>query len=395
MDARGTRRGTAALERGFGVSPGYISRVLRPKARNAPAAGLIDKPRPGRPTVMTAEAERAATKFAEAREWEVTYRDLADEMHESGFLFCPKTYMNWMRTTGWDTHHFKDNKPMLTAENQKSRLEFAKRHVKNKWLNWVDVDEKFFYTKKLAGKKKKPKNVEIKPQRVQHKSHVPKVMLVSALGRPRRGRKGFTHTGKIGTWRVAGSKVAQRKSKNHARGDSYMDDINMTADLYSEMMEELVFPAVREAYAGEDVVYVQQDGASPHTGKDMLARLNVLGASYSTGPRIVVVQQPPNSPDMNICDLSFFRALATDVHKSRLGCNKSIFDKDQLAADVEAAFEAYPVDALEGMWDYKEHVMAKVIAADGDNVYDKRRKSTPGRAASVRPAKRRRHDARS
>ena len=386
-DASDRKVGTRALEAEFGVADGYISNHLLPKARACPDPGLVDTPRCGRPPVMTPEIGEELTGRVERLDWEVTYREIAHEMSvEYGYPFCFKTYYNWMRSTGWNLHCSKDTKPMLTPKNRESRRDFAQLHQKNTWTNWVDVDEKWFYTVKLAGKKKLPKGKKIKPQRVQHKSHVPKVMFLSALGRG--------PNGKIGMWRVCGQRVAQRNSKNHERGEEYEDDVTMTADLYFKMMTEDVFPAIRLAYAHEAKVFVQQDGASPHTGKQMIERLNRIGAAFKTGPKLEVVQQPPNSPDMNICDLSFFRALSTGVHKSRRGRLLSIFNKDQLVADVEAAFAAYSSDALEQMWDYKEHVMAKVLGVDGDNVYDKRRKSTPGRETRDPAPKRPRHDRR-
>ena len=45
------------------------------------------------------------------------------------------------------------------------------------------------------------------------------------------------------------------------------------------MMTEGVFPAIRMLYAGEDVVYVQQDGAPGHTGKKTPELLAEAGLS--------------------------------------------------------------------------------------------------------------------
>ena len=52
---------------------------------------------------------------------------------------------------------------------------------------------------------------------------------------------------------------------------------------------------------------MQQDGARPHTGKDTINILNKNGATLS--PKIEVCTQPAQSPDMNVCDLAFFRTL--------------------------------------------------------------------------------------
>ena len=69
-------------------------------------------------------------------------------------------------------------------------------------------------------------------------------------------------------------------------------------------MTEGVFPAIRKLYAGEDVVYVQLDGAPGHTGKKTPELLAEAGRKRKRGePLIELVQQPAQSPDFNICDL--------------------------------------------------------------------------------------------
>ena len=130
-------------------------------------------------------------------------------------------------------------------------------------------------------------------------------------------------------------------------------------------------------------------------GFNMLPRLNAFGSSYPTPPKIVVYTQPPNSPDFNACDLGFFRSFSQEVFKERrVDC--SVFDKEQLVADVQKVWDSYPVEKLGEVWEYKTCVMRKVAnpAIAGGNVYDKRRKTTPGYQPK-HPAKRRRHDARS
>ena len=60
---------------------------------------------------------------------------------------------------------------------------------------------------------------------------------------------------------------------------------------------------------------------------------------------IEVRTQPAQSPDLNICDLALFRALKCAVRKVRRGGKgeggKSMFDVEQLVADVKAAFADY------------------------------------------------------
>ena len=101
----------------------------------------------------------------------------------------------------------------------------------------------------------------------------------------------------------------------------------------------------------------------------MTKKLTTIGAKLR--PRIRVRTQPAQSPDVNICDLAFFRALACLVRKRRRiasGESRSaLFDLDTLAADTRAAFRDYSPETLEEMWCYKSLVMERILACGGGN----------------------------
>lgn len=105
-------------------------------------------------------------------------------------------------------------------------------------------------------------------------------MFLTALGRP--GPSNFD--GKIGMWRMAEEGEAKNQVFNvpgdpssgikRKRGDPIVKDITINAEVYFEWMTEEVFPAIVEAYPHAKKVMVQQDGASPHTGKDNVDAMN-------------------------------------------------------------------------------------------------------------------------
>ena len=129
----------------------------------------------------------------------------------------------------------------------------------------MNVDEKWFYTVKLHGRRKQPAGEKLPPRFCKSKRNIPKVMFLSAVARPRPGFQGI-----VGFWRVAEEYEAQRDSAYHDAGDVYDKDKTMTADRYFTMMSEKVFPAIEKAFHGTGIqhVMVQQDGARPHTGKE-------------------------------------------------------------------------------------------------------------------------------
>ena len=86
-------------------------------------------------------------------------------------------------------------------------------------------------------------------------------------------------------------------------------------------MIEVVLPAISNAYRGlAPMVTVQHDGAPPHVGKHAEVLIDEFGATLD--PPIKIKRQPSQSPNTNICDLAFFRALGSSVAKRRRGIEK-------------------------------------------------------------------------
>ena len=97
--------------------------------------------------------------------------------------------------------------------------------------------------------------------------------------------------------------------------------------------------------------------------KTITAKLNEAGAKCS--PPIEVVTQSAQSPDFNINDLSFFRALSCAVSKVHRG--QVNFDKDKMAADVKEAWDNYSEEKLAEMWEYHAYCLQAALDAVGGN----------------------------
>ena len=91
----------------------------------------------------------------------------------------------------------------------------------------------------------------------------------------------------------------------------------------------------------------------------------MLGSEYS--PRIRVITQPAQSPDLNINDLAFFRALGCAVRKRRRG--NMGYDVDALAVDVKEAWMDYPEDKISRMWDHLDYIYKSILDFEGGNLY--------------------------
>jgi hypothetical protein len=369
----GKKEGVADLAAEFGVDERHITQGIVPRAldeqRSNPMAHFVDN---REPAIFTEDVDAFMVDQSVKWDGQFTWQELADAVNEEYEL--PEGVPTETGTrkhckkVGW-TDTKQQTLPWLTDAHFKARETWAKRNGRKKqnWKAWVDVDEKWFYTVKLGLKRKKGPGQKVPPRFARSKTQIPKVMFLAASARPRPG-----FDGKVGIWRVAEKHTAARRSKNHEKDDEYDKDATMTTERYFAMMQDSVFPAIVSAFAGTKIktVVVQQDGASPHTGKDVVARLNAIGAKLS--PKLKVRTQPAQSPDMNINDLAFFRALDVLVRKVRRG-ESNAFDKEKLVADVLKAHAEYPSEQLEAMWDYKSYVMEAVEACGGGNDYSRHR----------------------
>ena len=93
-----------------------------------------------------------------------------------------------MEAQGWNTHTSCRVKPTLTDDHREARLAFCRLYLNQDWSEWIDIDEKWFYTIKAYSKRKLPPGASLPHETVKHKSHIPKVMFIAAMARPKPGQ---------------------------------------------------------------------------------------------------------------------------------------------------------------------------------------------------------------
>ena len=76
------------------------------------------------------------------------------------------------------------------------------------------------------------------------------------------------------------------------------------------------------------------------------------------------MQQPANSPDMNVLDLAYFRSIQSLTLET---APKNLSD---LIESVEDAFHSYPVDNLDKVFITLQSVLMEVMNARGGNKYE-------------------------
>ncbi|CAN0282995.1 unnamed protein product [Discosporangium mesarthrocarpum] len=79
---------------------------------------------------------------------------------------------------------------------------------------------------------------------------------------------GVWFDGKIGIWPIADTVAAMRSSKNRKKGTMMLTPAAIIAERYKDFMIDKVIPAIKARMPRPPghTVFVQQDGAKPHTG---------------------------------------------------------------------------------------------------------------------------------
>ena len=234
--------------------------------------------------------------------------------------------------------HSSSIKPYLTEGNKKTRLKWCIDMIEKglsgdprfkDFFDFVFIDEKWFY---LTQKSEKyyllPE--EDDPRRIcKNKNYIPRLMFLCVSARPRFIDGECIFYGRIGCFPLVTYEPAQRSNAitDRVRGDMVMKPItSITRDVIREFMINQVLPAIRAKWPREDVgnpIFIQQDNAPSHLKLD-----DPLFCEHAKrdGFEIRLISQPPNSPDFNILDLGFFRAIQAIQYKKNA---KTIQDQFQ------------------------------------------------------------------
>ena len=268
--------------------------------------------------------------------------------------------------------HCNSLKPVLTEENKVARLIMALEsrdpNDPSKFLDMMDrvhVDEKWFFLSwqreryLLLPEEKNPKRC------VKSKSHITKVMFLCAVARPHFNTSANSWwDGKLGIWPIGGWEPAQRASKNRPRGTLVWKNKPVTKGVYRELLISKMLPAIIEKWPQTDrlsrKIWIQQDGAKSHINTDDEEfRQAIQDQELNAG----LYTQAANSPDVNLLDLGFFRAIQSFNDAAPK-------NEEELIQSVQLAYTNYPRTRLNWTWLTLQSVFNQIILCNGDNEYD-------------------------
>ena len=106
-------------------------------------------------------------------------------------------------------------------------------------------------------------------------------------------------------------------------------------------------------------IRLQQDGAKSHILED---DVEFKEAVDKIGLNLTVFTQSPSSPDTNILDLGFFRAIQSFN-------NDCPANEEELIKSVEKAYGEYPYRKLNHVWLTLQSCLNMIIENDGGNDY--------------------------
>ena len=117
----------------------------------------------------------------------------------------------------------------------------------------MDIDEKWWHMLRKRAVKVYPGQQRRIRVQTKSKRFVQKVMGLCAVARPC-----GDFNGRLGMYRCARKKVAERNSKYHERGGVYDDDCEVNGDMFYEIVTKQLFPEIYEKMADLDFLTLER-----------------------------------------------------------------------------------------------------------------------------------------
>ena len=172
----------------------------------------------------------------------------------------------------------------------------------------IHIDKKWWYLMK-DGQRIIIVADETEPYRhVQHKMFLMKIMFLCVVTRPRYDmNKNAWFDRKIGIWPIGKWEPVKQSLKKCAKGMPVWKNQCITRDVYQEYLIQKLLRAIKRRWlTNNGRIQLQQDGAKSHILED---DKEFKVAVDKIGLNLTMYTQSPNSPDINILNLGFFRAI--------------------------------------------------------------------------------------
>ena len=138
----------------------------------------------------------------------------------------------------------------------------------------------------------------------------------------------------------------------------------VTKEVYRDLLITKLIPAIVERSPVSDrnsrKIFIQQDGAKNHIREDD----KLFNAALEEDPvNAELYTQSPNSPDVNLLDLGFFRAIQSFNDAAPK-------NEEELIKAVGRAYDNYPREKINQTWLTLQCCFNQIITLHGDNDYN-------------------------
>ncbi|XP_021858811.2 uncharacterized protein [Spinacia oleracea] len=232
--------------------------------------------------------------------------------------------------------------------------------------DFVHLDEKWFYLSKKSQRSYLAKGEKDKYRSASSSKFIPKVMFTGIVARPRFNEQAdCTFDGKIGIFTFTYQAEAKRSSKNILKGTMETKIVEFVNQKVTRpMLINEIVPTIKAKWPRDGrhkIIFIQQDNAKAHISQEDPECQQVY---QQEGFTFILLNQPPNSPDLNILDLRFFKSIQSFMHK------KMPKDVDKMMEAVNEAFYELEPITLSHVWTTLQYVMNEILKAKGSNNYD-------------------------
>jgi len=343
------------------------------ESRTPGASGNVDytskkKGRVGRKSLCTPVVQEQIIKINQDNLGELT----ADEMVvalEDVNIHMPRTSVrrNISKLNGkYSTSHCK---PALSQRLNMARLLYILHKIYRsadgtlcfmEEKNTLHLDESWIELQRRQKRRLTfPGQPRFNDDMVDHQNHLTRYMTTAIIGQPNEN-----FDGKLMLEGSTKHVAAKKNSKNRPKGTIEEKQLTITADsfLESQVREGGVLDQIALQRPGESI-QVQLDNASPHTGHNNIFNLNQ--EALDRGLEVLYVLQPARSPDLNLCDLSFFHSNKKRTAKMKFKCH-TIAD---LHNAVDQAFDQYDSSSLLIQYGHLWACFNEILKIHGGNQY--------------------------
>ena len=163
--------------------------------------------------------------------------------------------------------------------------------------------------------------------------------------------------------------MAARSSRNRPAGFLEWHNESVTRDVYRRLLLEKVVPGIRNSWPRGEwndpavVIRIQQDGPHSHISADDDGWLHGL-QNQGVENKILLFKQPANSPDLNINDLGFFRALQSNYMEY------APTNAADIIANAQEVHRNYPATKINRIYLSLMGVMNEFNDSNVDNDFD-------------------------